>query len=110
MAADYYIADTENGDHADDPSEDVLFMLISDLDHTGNTFITINPADTDAPWYASVSLLDNDTYEVECRDPHRREHTLTTHTDRRWIARELTAWLADRPYPGRPTRHSNQDF
>jgi hypothetical protein len=47
-------------------------MLITDLDHTDNTFVTINPADLDATWYASVSLLDNGTYEVEYRDPRRR--------------------------------------
>jgi hypothetical protein len=41
--ADYYIADTENGDHIDDPSEDGLFMLLSDLNQAGNTFITITP-------------------------------------------------------------------
>jgi hypothetical protein len=45
MAADYYDADTESGDHIDDPSEDALFMLLQDLDQADNTFVTINPAD-----------------------------------------------------------------
>jgi hypothetical protein len=47
MGADYYIADTENGDHIDDPSEDGLLMLLSDLNQAGNTFITTTPADDD---------------------------------------------------------------
>ncbi|GAA2349888.1 hypothetical protein [Streptomyces violaceusniger] len=34
MAADYYCADSENGDHIDDPSEDALLGLISDLNGT----------------------------------------------------------------------------
>jgi hypothetical protein len=110
MAADYYIADTENGDHIDDPSQDALFILITDLDHTDNTFVTINPADSASTWYASVSLLDNGTYEVERRDPSQREHKLTTQTDRSQIAKDLTIWLAGLHYPSRPTTRSNQDF
>ncbi|WP_225993610.1 hypothetical protein [Actinomadura rudentiformis] len=69
MGADYYIANTENGDHIDDPSEDALFMLLQDLDDTDNTFITIGPADPNATWYASVALLEDGGYETEYRDP-----------------------------------------
>lgn len=29
MGVDYYSADTENGDHTDDPSEDGLFLLLT---------------------------------------------------------------------------------
>jgi hypothetical protein len=102
MGADYYIADTENGDHIDDPSEDALFMLLEELDDTDNTFITINPADPDAAWYASVSLLQDGGYEVEYRDPRYHEHELTTATDRSKIAKDLTLWLARRHHPNRP--------
>jgi hypothetical protein len=57
MGADCYSADTENGDHIDDPSEDGLFMLLSGLNEAGNTFITITPTDDDPAWHASVTLL-----------------------------------------------------
>jgi hypothetical protein len=57
MGADYYTADTENGNHIDDPSEDALFMLLEDLNQAGNTFITITPASDDPAWHASVTLL-----------------------------------------------------
>lgn len=110
MGADYYIADTENGDHIDDPSEDSLFMLLTDLNTADNTFVTINPADQKAIWYASVSLLDDGAYEVECRDALRREHELSVQTDRSQIAHDLTIWLARRRHPGRPATHSNHDF
>ncbi|WP_285632782.1 hypothetical protein [Actinoallomurus iriomotensis] len=110
MGADYYIADTENGDHIDDPSEDSLFMLLTDLNIADNTFVTINPADEEATWYASVSLLDEGTYEVENRDARRREHELSVQTDRNQIARDLTIWLARRHYPGRPATRSTRDF
>jgi hypothetical protein len=45
IAAEYYGADTENGDRMDDPSEDGLFKLLSELNPASNTFVTIIPAD-----------------------------------------------------------------
>jgi hypothetical protein len=110
MAADYYTADTENGDHMDDPSEDGLFMLLSDLNQAGNTFITITPADDDPTWYASVTLLANSTYEVERGDPAHSEQHRDIATSPDDIARDLTIWLAGRDYPGRPARRSHTDF
>lgn len=110
MGADYYTADSENGDHIDDPSEDALFMLLQDLDQTGNTFITITPAAVDPGWYASVTLLPASTYEIDRGDPaHGEQHTYTT-TNPDDIARDLTIWLATRDYPGQPARRSNTDF
>ncbi|MEU7918949.1 hypothetical protein [Micromonospora zamorensis] len=105
MAADYYDADTENGDHIADPSEDALYMLLQELHQPDNTFVTINPAD-DSDWYASVSLLDDGSYEVERRDPRHHQHAHTTATDISAIAKDLTIWLAGRDYPGRPTSRS----
>ncbi|MEU8002269.1 hypothetical protein AB0B66_13995 [Catellatospora sp. NPDC049111] len=96
MAAGYYHADTENGDHIDDPSEDALYMLIEDLDTTDNTFVIVEPPGEDPAWYASVSLLDDGRYEVERKHLERRFHELTVETDRDKIARELTIWFASR--------------
>lgn len=110
MGADYYSADTENGDHIDDPSEDGLFMLLEDLDPAGNTFITITPAGDDPTWYASVTLLADGTYDVERADPSRGEQHRGTDTSPDDIARSLTTWLAARDYPRRPAGKSNTDF
>jgi hypothetical protein len=110
MGADYYSADTENGDHMDDPSEDGLFMLLSDLNRAGNTFITITPADDDPAWYASVTLLADGTYEVERADPSHGGQHRDNATSPGDIARDLTIWLAARHYPGHPARRSNTDF
>jgi hypothetical protein len=110
MGADYYTADTENGDHVDDPSEDGLFMLLEDLDQAGNTFITITPADDDPAWYASVTLLPDGTYEVERADPSHGEQHRDTAASPNDITRDLTIWLAARDYPGRPARRSSTDF
>lgn len=106
MAGGYYHADSENGAHWDDPSEDLLFMLIEELNHTDNTFVVIEPDDESMTWFALVSLLEDGTYEMEWRDMSRRDHELTVETDRGHIAKELTIWLAGRRYPGKPKRNS----
>lgn len=99
MAADYYTADTENGDHIDDPSEDALFMLMDDLNEADNTFITITPAHDASAWYASITVASTGSYDVERRDVTRNEHETTTSDDPDQIARDLTIWLAARNYP-----------
>ncbi|MGW7065248.1 hypothetical protein ACWGHM_43205 [Streptomyces sp. NPDC054904] len=96
MAADYYYADSENGDHIDDPSEDALFMLISDLNGSDNTFVVIQPDEDDPVWFASVAVLDQSGYEIVRRDTTRREHDITTETNIDRIAGSLTKWLAAR--------------
>lgn len=99
MAADYYIADTENGQFRDDPDQDALFVLVSDLNQGDNTFVTINPADESAAWHASVSLMPDGSYEIELADPDHHEHQLTTHTDHATITEHLTRWLATHQHP-----------
>lgn len=94
-AADRYDADTENGDHVADPSEDALKALVSGLNTTDNTFVTIVPVHDDS-WHASVSVLTDGSYEVERADHGRQSRDLITETDPGAIAKELIAWLADR--------------
>ncbi|MFG2416205.1 hypothetical protein [Streptomyces goshikiensis] len=96
MAADYYCADSENGDHVDDPSEDALFMLIGDLNGTDNTFVVIQPDEDDPDWFASVAVLDEGGYEIVRSDTTRREHDVTIETSTDRIAGDLTKWLAAR--------------
>ncbi|KUN57177.1 hypothetical protein AQJ46_48235 [Streptomyces canus] len=107
MVAATYCADSENGDHIDDPSEDALFELISELDDTDNTFIVIQPDEDDPVWFASVAVCDEGGYEIVLRDSTRREHKVTTETDVGAIANDLIIWLAARNFPGRPTQHTS---
>ncbi|MER6194259.1 hypothetical protein [Streptomyces cyaneofuscatus] len=58
MGARYYGADSENGDRIDDPSEDALFMMISDLSDLDNIFVVVQPDEDDPVWFASVAVLD----------------------------------------------------
>jgi len=80
VAADYYCADSENGDHVDDPPEDALFELVSDLNGTDNTFVVIQPDEDDPVWFASVGVLETGGYEIVRRDTSRREHDVTVET------------------------------
>ncbi|MFD9531365.1 hypothetical protein [Streptomyces goshikiensis] len=96
VAARYYCADSENGDQVDDPSEDALFMLISDLNESDNTFVVIQPDQDDPSWFASVAVLDDGGYEVVRRDATLREHDVTVETSKDRIAGDLTKWLAAR--------------
>ncbi|MEU3573937.1 hypothetical protein AB0E96_36810 [Kitasatospora sp. NPDC036755] len=110
MAADYYRADSENGDHIDDPSEDAIFMLVDDLDDTDNTFLVIQPDEDDPLWYVSVTVLDEGGFEIVRRDANRREHDVITETSIDTIAHDLILWLAARSFPGRPDRRTPDAF
>ncbi len=104
MGAQYYGADSENGDRIEDPSEDALFMMVSDLDASENTFVVIQPDEEDPEWFASVAVLDEGGYEIVRRDASRDEHEVTTATSVNDIARDLTVWMGARDFPGGPTR------
>ena len=104
MGAQSYGADSENGDRIDDPSEDALFMMISDLNDSDNTFVVVQPDQDNPVWFASVAVLDENGYEIVRRDTSRNEHEVTTTTSINDIARDLTIWMASRDFPRRPTR------
>ncbi|MFF3553802.1 hypothetical protein ACFYXL_10345 [Streptomyces tsukubensis] len=103
MGADYYRADSEDGDRIDDPSEDALFMMISDLNGSDNTFLDVRPDGPAPHWSATVTLVGTvggNVYEVIRRDSARNEHEVTVSSDTDGIARELTIWTAARDRPG----------
>ncbi|WP_405021497.1 hypothetical protein OHV05_34350 [Kitasatospora sp. NBC_00070] len=110
VAATHYCADSENGDHIDDPSEDAIFMLLDDLNDTDNTFVVIQPDEDDPAWYVSVAVLDKGEYEIVRRDASRHEHHIVTETSIHTTARDLILWLATRSSPGQPTRHTFDAF
>ena len=95
-------ADSENGDHIDDPSEDALFDLISELNDTDNTFVVIQPDQDDPAWFASVAVLDEGGYEIVRRDTTRREHHVSAENSIGRIASDLIIWLAARHFQNTP--------
>ncbi|MFD3762133.1 hypothetical protein [Streptomyces sp. NPDC058622] len=101
MGARSYGADSENGDRIDDPSEDALFMMISDLNDCDNTFVVVQLDEDDPVWFTSVAVLDERGYEVVRRDTTRNEHEVPTSTSINDIARDLTIWMAARSISAR---------
>ncbi|OKJ47054.1 hypothetical protein AMK27_39240 [Streptomyces sp. CB02009] len=99
---------SENSDRIDAPSEDALFMQISELNNSDNTYVVVQPDEDDPVWFASVAVLDEGGYEVVRRDTARDEHEVTTATSTNDIARDLTSWIAARDFPGRPTRQVSE--
>jgi hypothetical protein len=89
-----FYADAEDGTHVDNPTTEAIAALIDTLNPDDNTFLTIGPDDDDPTWYASVTLLDNGTYEVEHNDPGNDLHHISNATTPQKIAQELTTWLA----------------
>ncbi|MFT2020519.1 hypothetical protein ACMA1D_32545 [Streptomyces sp. 796.1] len=105
MPAEYYVADSADGDHIDDPSEDALFLLFGDLNATDNRFVRIRPVADAATWRVSVTLRGPGRYEVVRRDAARGEHATDVVADIGHLAQDLTRWLAARDAPGlRPER------
>lgn len=91
-----FYADAEDGTHVDDPTTDAITALINTLNRDDNTFLTIGPDDDDPAWYASVTLLDDGTYEIERNDPSNEVQHISNATTAAAIAHDLTTWLASR--------------
>ncbi|WP_427921584.1 hypothetical protein [Streptomyces sp. cg40] len=98
-AAKYYRADSENGDHIEDPSEDALFELISELNDADNMFVVVQSDQDDPAWFASVAVIDEGDYEIVRRDTTRRGHQVDTDATINRIASDLIVWLAARDLP-----------
>jgi hypothetical protein len=93
--AQFYVAESERGDVVADPSEDSLYMRISDLAWPDNTFLTVEPPGGEDDWHVVVSLLEEGGYEVEFRHRPRREHRVVTESGISDIAREVIIWLGE---------------
>jgi hypothetical protein len=91
--AQYYIAESESGDVIADPSEDVLYMRIANLELPDNSFVTVQPPGEREDWYVVVALLEEGGYEVEYKDKSRGEHRVVNENEISDIAHELIIWL-----------------
>jgi hypothetical protein len=104
MAAEDYGVGSENGDRVDDLSENALFMMPRELDSGDNTFVVVQPDDDEPVRIASMTVLDEEGFEVVLRDTGHNEHHASVSSSVRYIARDLTAWPAARVFHGRPAR------
>lgn len=96
MTARHYCARTQDGYHLDDPSHVALVVLIDELNHVDNTFMTVQPDRAGAGWRASVSLRRDETYEIVFQDDSGRAREAVTLTASDAVANTLSRWLAAR--------------
>jgi hypothetical protein len=104
VAADFYYAETENGDRVDDPSEADLRKLVSSLDDGQNTYVVVQAGDEESSWYVSVARDDSGGHEIVLRDPLDRTHHVRREVDGEAIASDVDLWIARRDFRERPTR------
>ncbi|GAT70247.1 hypothetical protein PS9374_05927 [Planomonospora sphaerica] len=114
MAGEYLRlkAETEGGELVVEPSEDALHEMIIGLSSPDNTFVIVEPDDDDPVWFASVSRLEDGTYEVEYRDAVRERHHLGVEREPDRIARDVTCWTAEtaRAHRALGRNQSSADF
>ena len=89
-------ATTESGAVWDDPSVDLLFELLSDVEQGKELFLVIHRLGaTDT--YIQVLLQDDRTYLVEHRDGGPSSHFAATSPDKRAVHEVLTKWAYQLP-------------
>ncbi|MGW4624248.1 hypothetical protein [Streptomyces sp. NPDC004592] len=92
FAPAYSILETEDGSRYEDPSQDHIFDKVEELAWPNNTFLTIEGTESD--WYVVVSLLEEGTFEVEYKNPQRREHRIEAGGTPSTISYDVTLWIA----------------
>lgn len=98
MAAPILRAQTESGETWDDPSEDLLFELLSDVDSGSGTFLIVErTADVTGQTYAQALRLEDGRYLVEHRDGSPSAHFQTAVPDFRAAHALLTGWAFELP-------------
>lgn len=86
----------EAGDSYDDPSEDLLFMLLEDIDHGEGTWVIVERlSDPTQQTYAQVLRVNSDSWVVEHRAGSADTHFGTMVRGLRQAHALLTGWAFD---------------
>jgi hypothetical protein len=83
---------TEDGETYDNPSEDLLFELLSDLSGADNWLIVERPSDPNGETYAQVLLKEDGTFVIEHREGSAERHYQATAPDIHSVHEALTGW------------------
>jgi hypothetical protein len=99
MASDPILrAYPENGPVRDDPSVDVLFQLLQDIEAGQGTFlIVVKTIDPSGQTYAQTLRNEDGSYVVEHREGNAESHDSTIVSDLRAAHALLTGWAFERP-------------
>jgi hypothetical protein len=83
----------ENGDSWDDPSEDLLFELMTDVDRGEGTWVIVERvSDSAGQAYGQVLRQSSDAWVMEHREGSPESHVGTTVTNLRQAHALLTGW------------------
>lgn len=88
----------ESGETYDDPSEDLLFELMSDIERGDEEFFVVEQL-VGAPYqeYAQVRRADHGQYQVEHRDGCPDRHFQVFTPDMRLAHKLVTGWAFELP-------------
>jgi hypothetical protein len=88
----------ESGETYDDPSEDLLFELLSDIERGDEEFFVVERlASVDGQTYAQVRRTDGGQYQVEHRDGGPDRHFQVFTPDMRLAHTLITGWAFELP-------------
>ena len=88
----------EHGPSFDNPSEDLLFLLLEDIEAGEGTFLIVERVvDPSGQTYAQTLLLENGSYVVEHREGDSAHHYGTVVPDMRAAHALLTGWAFELP-------------
>jgi hypothetical protein len=93
----YCFIENELGERYDNPSEDLIFEFIGDLNLRDNGSFVVEPVEASAGWYVSVSLLDGGEFETVYRCSPRREHRVVISRSPSGLAYDVTLWISGLP-------------
>lgn len=89
----------EVGEPYDDPSEDLLFMLLEDIEAGHGTFLILErSSDGAGQTYAQAERRPDGSYRVEHREGNAEHHFGTAVADMRAAHRLLTGWAFELGY------------
>ncbi|MDR7160139.1 hypothetical protein [Arthrobacter sp. BE255] len=95
----------ESGQTWEDPSEDLLFMLVEDIERGDEKFLLVERlADATPQTYIQSARNDDGTYVVEYRDGSPREHFGTNVDGMRSAHALMAAWAFSCPTGVNPPR------
>lgn len=88
----------QSGETWDDPSEDLLFELMSDIDAGAEQFMIVERlADTSTNTYAQTCVTDDGRFQVEYRDGGSQRHFQAFTPELRVAHAAITGWAFGLP-------------
>ncbi|MGC5022405.1 hypothetical protein [Micromonospora sp. DT47] len=88
----------ESGETWDDPSEDLLFELLSDMERGEEQFLVVDRlADATGQTFAQVARTHAGEYQVEYREGGADHHFQAFSEDKRLVHSVITCWAFDLP-------------